>query len=255
MRIVLFGTGNLATRLGIALRAKNAEIVQVFGRSKENGLLLSGMLGCSFTSDKSEISIDADLYILAVSEGAIPEMLTDIPITDQLVVHTSGSLNLDLLAPFAKNYGVFYPLQTLSKQKLVNFNTVPVCLEANSIENLVKLDTLARTISDEVHHINSEQRRQLHLAAVFVCNFVNHLYAIGEKLLLEHQLEFEILKPLIRETAEKVMLFPPHLVQTGPAVRGVQQILDQHIKMLESHPEWQKLYELLSSNIHITYNS
>jgi predicted short-subunit dehydrogenase-like oxidoreductase (DUF2520 family) len=255
MRIVLFGTGNLATRLGIALRAQNAEIVQVFGRSKKSGQLLSGMLGCDFTSVKSEIRLDADLYILAVSEGAIPEILADVPLTDQLVVHTSGSLSIDLLSPFASNYGVFYPLQTFSKQKPVDFLPIPVCIEANSQDNLAKLETLARTISGQVFHVNSGQRRQLHLAAVFVCNFVNHLYAIGEELLLEQHLEFDLLKPLIRETAEKIMLFPPHLVQTGPAVRGVQQILDQHEKMLESHPEWQILYDLLSTDIHHTHNS
>jgi len=255
MRIVLFGTGNLATRLGIALRAQNAEIVQVFGRSKEAGLLLSGMLGCAFTSLKSEIRLDADLFILAISEGAIIEILAEVPIANQLVVHTSGSLDIGLLSAFSRNYGAFYPLQTFSKQKPVDFSTVPICIEANSQENLAKLEMLAKTISGKVFHVNSEKRRQLHLAAVFVCNFVNHLYTIGEELLSEQHLDFDLLKSLIRETADKVIQFPPHLVQTGPAVRGVQHILDQHEKMLESHPEWQKLYNLLSTDIHHSHNT
>lgn len=253
MRIVILGTGNLATQLGMALHAQHAEIIQVYGRTGTSASDLANLLGCTFTTSKPEIITDADLYILAVSEAAITEVLSDAPFRNRLIVHTSGSISIDILASFSNNYGVFYPLQTLSKQKAADFSAVPICIEANSTENLEKLSRLAKTISDQVFEINSTQRRELHLAAVFVCNFVNHFYAIGEKLLLEQHLDFNLLKPLIAETAQKAMLFSPPDVQTGPAVRDNQKIMELHLKMLEQHPEWQKLYALISSDIISTH--
>ncbi|MCK9413855.1 MAG: DUF2520 domain-containing protein [Prolixibacteraceae bacterium] len=249
MRIVLLGTGNLATRLGIALHAKHAEIVQVYGRSGTSASDLANLFGCTDTSSMPEIITDADLYILAVSDTSIPEVLTNAPFHDRLIVHTSGSISIDILSSFSENYGVFYPLQTLSKQKAVDFSAVPICIEANNAENLEKLNRLAKTISDQVFRIDSAQRRELHLAAVFVCNFVNHFYAIGEKLLQEQNLDFNLLKPLILETANKAMLHSPPEIQTGPAVRDNHTIMDQHLKMLQQHPEWQELYELISKDI------
>ena len=249
MRIVLIGTGNLATRVGIALHAKGVEIIQVYGRTESNAARLASLLDAPFTTSKKEILAIADLYLLAVSDEAIPEIIASIPISDQMVVHTAGSVSMDILAPVSKNYGVFYPLQTLSRQKEVDFSTVPICIEANNAENLAKLNALAAIISDQVIPVNSIQRRQLHLAAVFACNFVNHFYSIGEELLHEQQLDFDLLKPLIMETAGKAKLHSPRTVQTGPAIRNNKTIMELHLKMLEQHPEWQKLYELISYEI------
>ena len=250
MRIVLLGTGNVATRLGLALKAKNSEIVQVFGRSEMKASHLAGQIGSPFATMKSQLSQDADVYILAVSDDAITEMAANIfPAGDRLIVHTAGSTPMDVLAPFSANYGVLYPLQTLSQQKEVDFSTIPVCIEANSEENLERLQVLADTLSNQVVRMDSLQRRQLHLAAVFVCNFVNHLYSIGEELLFEQNLDFNLLRPLIQETAEKAMIFSPPSVQTGPAVRGNKTVMEKHLQMLEKHPEWQKIYEQLSRDI------
>lgn len=249
MRIVLIGTGNLATRVGIALRAKGVEIIQVYGRTESNAARLASLLDAPFTTSKKEIRTNADLYLLAVSDEAIPEVIADIPISDQLVVHTAGSVSIDILAQVSKNYGGFYTLQTLSKQKEVDFSTVPICIEANNAENLAKLKVLAEHISNQVVTVDSAQRRQLHLAAVFACNFVNHFYSIGEELLHEQQLDFDLLKPLIMETAGKAMHHSPRTVQTGPAIRNNKAIMELHLKMLEQHPEWQKLYELISREI------
>ncbi|HWS01630.1 MAG TPA: DUF2520 domain-containing protein, partial [Prolixibacteraceae bacterium] len=178
-----------------------------------------------------------------------PGILSGSGIRKQLVVHTSGSISMDILSAVSENYGVFYPLQTLSKQKEVDFRTIPICIEANSAENLEKLTILANILSDQVYPVDSVRRRQLHLAAVFVCNFVNHFYAIGEKLLQEQQIDFNLLRPLILETAQKAMQFSPPDVQTGPAARGNRQIQEQHLKLLEHHPDWQQLYQLISNNI------
>jgi len=250
MRIVLLGTGNVATRLGLALKAKNNEIVQVFGRTETKVSHLGGQLGAPFATTKSQLLRDADVYILAVSDDAISEMAANLfPFGDRLIVHTAGSTPMDVLAPFSANYGVLYPLQTLSLQKEVDFSKIPVCIEANSKENLEKLHSLAATLSKQVVYMDSLQRRHLHLAAVFVCNFVNHLYSIGEELLLDQNLDFNLLKPLIRETAEKVMLFSPPEVQTGPAARGNKAIMESHLKILEKHSEWQEIYELMGRDI------
>jgi predicted short-subunit dehydrogenase-like oxidoreductase (DUF2520 family) len=249
MRIVLLGTGNLATRLGLALRAKEIEIIQVFGRSESVGIPLSKMLESSFTTSKNSIRTDADIYILAASEEAIPDILVNSPIGNQLIVHTSGSVPMEILSTFSNNYGVFYPLQTLSKQREVDFSTIPICIEANNTDNLKKLHELANLISEQVFLIDSTKRLHLHLAAVFVCNFVNHLYSIGTHLLQDQNIDFDLLKPLILETAQKVMTLPPEEVQTGPAIRGNQPIQDLHQKMLEQHPEWQKIYKMISKDI------
>ena len=249
MRIVLIGTGNVATRLGMALQAKNRYIVQVFGRSETDTSRLASMLGCSFTNNIKNVSSDAVAYLMAVSDDAIPGLAAELPMENKLIFHTAGSVSMDALAPFSENYGVLYPLQTLSAQKEVDFSHIPLCIEANNEANYEKLRTLAATITDQVVDMNSQQRRQLHLAAVYVCNFVNHLYAIGEELLKEKNLDCNLLKPLILETANKAMQFSPKEVQTGPAIRGNKAVLESHLNMLELHPEWQKIYELISKDI------
>jgi predicted short-subunit dehydrogenase-like oxidoreductase (DUF2520 family) len=249
MRIVLIGTGNVATRLGMALRAKNADIVQVFGRSGTDASRLASVLGCSFTTDVKNLATNAEVYLMAVSDDAISVLAAELSIKDHLIVHTAGSVSMDVLASGSINYGVLYPLQTLSVQKEVDFSHVPLCIEASSKANLEKLRMLAGTISDRVVEMDSQQRLQLHLAAVYVCNFVNHLYAIGDELLKEQNLDFNLLKPLISETAEKVMHFSPLDMQTGPAIRGNMAVMESHLDMLEQHPEWKKIYEIMSDNI------
>ena len=249
MRIVLCGTGNLATRLGIALFEADADIVQVFGRTEKNAAELAHILQCAFTLSPEELITDADLYILAVSDDSIEKVVSNLAVKDQLVVHTAGSVSMAILAASAKNFGVLYPLQTFSKNKEVDFRNIPICIEANNARNLEILHEIASTIAEQVVRVDSNQRKQLHLAAVFVCNFVNHFYSIGEKLLIEQQLDFDLLKPLIRETAEKAMLHSPALVQTGPAVRGDKAVMEMHRKILEGHPEWLEIYTMISKDI------
>ena len=249
MRIVLFGTGNLATRLGIALQAKNADIVHLYGRTETNTAILARNLGCKYTTLKEEITSAADIYILAVSDNSIREVSSFLPLMDQLVVHTAGSVPMEILAASSKNYGVFYPLQTLSCSKEVDLSVVPICIEASNAGSLEKLNRLASLLSEHVVNIDSAQRKQLHLAAIFVCNFVNHFYAIGEQLLSEQRLDFELIKPLILETANKALSFSPRTVQTGPAMRKSTTVMNDHLEMLGQHPEWQKLYELISKDI------
>jgi predicted short-subunit dehydrogenase-like oxidoreductase (DUF2520 family) len=191
--------------------------------------------------------IDADLYIISVSDSVIPVISKALEGKKGVIAHTAGSISMEVLEAH-ENHGIFYPLQTFSKQKEVDFNQIPLCLEANLPENLNLLKRVAQAVGGPVHLINSAQRKALHVAAVFVNNFTNHLYTIGEELCKAHKVPFSVLQPLIAETANKIKLLPPSLAQTGPAARGDQKILEDHLQYLtkESH---QKLYQLISASI------
>ncbi|GET23594.1 Rossmann-like and DUF2520 domain-containing protein [Prolixibacter denitrificans] len=250
MDIVLIGAGNLATRLGLRLVECNHRIVQVYSRTEESAAALADKLNTVWTTHPGEISPEGQLYLVSVSDKALEELLTQINLGGRLVAHTAGSLRMDVLKPFSANFGVFYPLQTFSKSRELDFSQIPVCIEANNSENIDILRKLGTSIFNDVREIDSAQRRQLHLSAVFVCNFVNHLYAIGEELLSEKEIDFNILKPLIAETAAKALEFSPKEVQTGPAVRFDRNVIDRHMDMLKEHPQWNNIYKLLSESIH-----
>ena len=249
MRICLIGAGNLATQLGLALSETGHEIVQVWSRTQKRAAELSSKLYCPFTTEISLISSDTDIYIIAVSDTAIASVLAKHNWDNGLVVHTAGSTPMSILAPYCKNFGVFYPFQTFTITKKVDFANVPVCIEANTPQNLEILKVLARSISQNIRLIDSIQRQQIHLAAVFACNFVNHFYAIGEELLHEKGIDFEILKPLILETASKAVDHSPVSSQTGPASRNDKITMDKHLTMLNNHHDLKNLYELLSKRI------
>ncbi len=257
MRICLIGAGNLATRLGITLSEKGHQIVQVWSRTIKSATELASKLGCEYTTDLTSIASQTDIYIIAVTDAAIPTILAKGSWGSTLVVHTAGSIPMDILAPWCLNYGVFYPFQTFTAEKKIDFDTIPVCLEASTPQNLEVLSELARSVSGDIKFLDSDQRQQIHLAAVFVCNFVNHFYAIGEELLREKGIGFEILKPLILETASKAILQSPGSSQTGPAVRDDKIIIDKHLTLLNTHPDLKNLYALISERIiqtHKNYN-
>jgi predicted short-subunit dehydrogenase-like oxidoreductase (DUF2520 family) len=253
MNITLIGAGNLATRLGICLKSNNHNIVQVYSRTEESAKKLGDILETDFTNNAAEINTISVIYIVSVSDSAIETVLSSIDFRDKLIVHTAGSVPMAVLSGYSKNFGVFYPLQTFSKEREVDFSKIPICVEANSSENLKILISLGDSISNDVRQIDSEQRKQIHLSAVFVCNFVNHFFTIGAELLKEKCVDYEILKPLIQETAQKATEFSPKTVQTGPAVRFDKNIIEKQLKMLEGHPEWQELYKLVSESIHRLY--
>jgi predicted short-subunit dehydrogenase-like oxidoreductase (DUF2520 family) len=250
MDIVLIGAGNLATRLGLRLVECNHRIVQVYSRTEKSARELADKLKTAWTTRVEEISPGGQLYLVSVSDKAVEPLLSKISFGKRLVAHTAGSMSMDALQPFTDNYGVFYPLQTFSKLREVDFSQIPVCIEANKTENLEILRKLGTSISNDIREIDSVQRRQLHLSAVFVCNFVNHLYTVGEELLKEKEIDFDILKPLIAETAAKALEFSPKEVQTGPAVRFDRNVIDRHMEMLKEHPRWNDIYKLLSESIH-----
>lgn len=230
IQVVFLGFGNVNQHLFHALvQSKSVEVKQVFNRNYIDFLPLRDHI--SFTDDLTEVA-DADVYIIGIPDDAIEGFSEQLPFNDRLTVHTSGAVPMEKLS--GKNRrGVFYPLQSFSKQREVNFGEIPICLEAENKEDLEKLNKLARSISNNVHFISSEKRAKLHLAAVFVNNFVNYLYFIGSDILQKENLPLELLKPLILETALKIKDLSPKNAQTGPARRNDTKTIETHLSLLE----------------------
>jgi predicted short-subunit dehydrogenase-like oxidoreductase (DUF2520 family) len=245
IKVTIIGSGNIAQHLISAFVKSNAvEIVQVYSRKKKG---IPTLPDFGKITDNFDDLAEADLYIIAVSDNAIAEVAAKLPFKNRLVVHTSGSFPLDGLHENNRRC-VFYPLQTFTKGKEVDFANVPVCLETEFGYDYITLDTVAKSISEKVFPINTEQRKSLHVSAVFVSNFVNHLYEIGNQICLENQLPFDILKPLIAETAEKVMTLSPLEAQTGPAKRNDSNTINTHLEFLTDENQ-KNIYRLLTQSI------
>ena len=245
IKVVVIGAGNVAQHLILAFqKAKEVQLIQVLARNKNE---LTHLLDSDcITSNFSEL-MRADLYIIAVNDNAIHDVSSQIPFENKLVVHTSGSTDINIL--HSKNRkGVFYPLQTFSKAKQVDFNTIPIALESENPTDYIILEKVAKAISNDVHQINSVQRKALHVAAVFVCNFTNHLYQIGETICEENQLSFDLLKPLIIETADKIQTLSPNEAQTGPAKRNDTTTINSHLNFLKDENQI-NIYKTLTKSI------
>jgi len=243
--IILLGSGNVATHLGIALKNNNYTIVQVYSKSIENAKALANKLDAQFTNDLSKLK-SADLIIVSINDDAISSVLSQIKNTS--IVHTSGSIGLNIFKEQFSNYGVFYPLQTFSKEVDVNISEIPFCLEGNSIEFENQLIKIAKALSKNVVKMNSDQRKQLHIAAVFACNFSNHMFSIADDLLAKKNIDFKILLPLIRKTIANLESNRPKEVQTGPAKRKDTAIIQEHIATIKEK-EINELYQKITANI------
>lgn len=249
--VVLIGAGNLATQLALALIDKRVRVKQIYSRTLEAAKELAVKVKADFTDDLSLLNTDADLYIISVKDSAIQEVLKKLPPDEnRLIVHTAGSISMEELSSVTNNYGVFYPLQTFSKYRRVDFSAIPICIEANHSSTFLKLQALAQKLSSSVYQINSDERKTLHLAAVFVNNFVNHFYTIGSEILQDKMLDFNLLKPLILETALKVKTLTPIEAQTGPAMRNDQSVIGDQLKLLQEFPDFQKIYSLVNQSIY-----
>ena len=248
-KIILSGAGNVATQLGMALQKAGYQIEQVYSRTIDSAKDLANKLHTNFTTDSVQIQPNADLYIITVSDDAVPGLLSESNFPNGLIVHTSGSLDLDILAPVSENIGVFYPLQTFSKNRESDFSTIPICIEAGNPRNLNLIKKVALKLTERVYEISSHQRKVLHLAAVFACNFPNFMYTVAEDISLQGKVDFNLLKPLILETATKVLEHSPADVQTGPAKRNDQVIMNKHLDLLSEFPQYRSLYESISREI------
>ena len=254
-RLVFIGSGNVATHLALVFSEKGYPVLQVYSRTEESAAALAGKINCPYTTDITLLDARADVYICALKDSVLQEVLSQASFHHKLVLHTAGSLPMDILSEYTANYGVFYPLQTFSKNRPVDFSNIPVFIESNRPENFLVVKSLAGNVSDVVYEADSEQRKKLHLAAVFACNFTNHLYAIAAKIVNENgDFPVEVLLPLIDETAKKIHALSPLEAQTGPAVRDDKNVIDKQLKMLDSDKDVQQIYKLMSKHIY-TVNS
>jgi len=245
IEVVLIGSGNVAQHLIMAFaKSKEINILQVYSRQKTS---LDHLLDSNKITNNFNDLVEADIYIIAVSDDAIADVSSLFPFENRLVVHTSGSVPIDSLNNKNRK-GVFYPLQSFSKNVAVDFNVIPICLESKNDSDFDLLEKMGHAISNQVFKINGEQRQALHIAAVFVNNFVNHLYQIGNEICLDNKVPFDILKPLILETANKVMTLSPEEAQTGPAKRKDKKTIQTHLDFLSDENQ-KKTYKIVTQSI------
>lgn len=249
MKIVFIGAGNLATRLSLGMQRVGMSIGQVFSHTSQSAELLAGKLGCQWTIDPSTILADADLYVFSVKDAVLTDLISKIKPNNGFWIHTAGSMPMQVFEGHVKRYGVLYPLQTFSKERQVDFDIIPFFLEANTPENAVFLNNVASALSRKIYFVSSEKRKNLHLAAIFACNFTNHMYTLAAKLLEEQNIATDVLLPLIDETVAKIHVMTPVEAQTGPAVRYDENVINKHLAMLED-PDMKVLYQLISQKIY-----
>ena len=248
IKVIILGGGNVAYHLtNKLLNNTSVELVQVYNRTIETIEYLKTKT--SITTNISELK-GADIYIIAVSDNAIPNLSSKLKFTNKLVVHTSGSVAITELQSNS-NKGIFYLLQSFSKERKIDFSTTPICIEAEDKKDLELLENLANSISKNCYQINSVQRKKLHVAAVFVNNFVNYLYHIGGEICNKNNIPLQILQPLIQETASKITELSPFEAQTGPAKRNDTKTIEKHKAMLTANQ--QEIYTLLTKSIYKTY--
>ncbi|MCE5205711.1 MAG: DUF2520 domain-containing protein [Porphyromonadaceae bacterium] len=249
MNIIFIGAGNLATHLARACRSAGHTIFQIYSRTMENAMLLAAQTGAEAVDELSKINPTADLYIFSVKDDILPVVIQKMPQTEGVWAHTAGSLPMQLFAGHKADHGVMYPLQTFSKNRELNFSSVPVFIEGSNPASTRILEKLADSLTRKVYMLTGDKRRHLHLAAVYACNFVNHMYTLASEITEKEELPFDVLLPLITETAAKVGEMPPRLAQTGPAVRYDEEVMKKHLSMLNDSV-MKEIYRLVSKSIH-----
>ncbi|SOE20480.1 Predicted oxidoreductase, contains short-chain dehydrogenase (SDR) and DUF2520 domains [Spirosomataceae bacterium TFI 002] len=257
MKISIIGAGNIAWHLAKALEQADMDIIEVYSRDRRKAKSITQELYQSDATNSLNFKdSEAELFVMAVSDNAIEEVAAQIELPEEsILIHTSGSVPLEVLEITKKMnpdciLGVFYPLMTFTKGKNVAFRTVPICIEGDTSETTHILSKIAKKVSNEVYEVNSQDRKVLHLAAVFACNFTNHLFALSKEILNEEGLNFEILKPLISETLNKGMAAKhPAEVQTGPAVRRDSNTIETHRQLIKDDEDLLKVYDTLTESI------
>ena len=252
MRVTLIGSGNLATNLGKAILKSGHTVVQVFSRTIENAYMLANQLKASPTTTLDDLIDETDVFILSVKDSVLKEIADVIALAhpDKVIVHTAGSVGIDIFEGKATHYGVLYPMQTFSKGREVCFCQIPLFIEYNDPVSQVLVKELAKSLSSTVVELSSDDRKYLHLAAVFSCNFVNHCYALAAHVMEAHGMTFDMLLPLIDETATKVHDMHPLKAQTGPAVRYDENVINKQLSLLTDSLDLATIYETMSKSIH-----
>ncbi len=251
MKIVVLGAGNVATHLAWAFKENGHDIAQVYSRTQLSAQALALQLDTDFCTLPSLLK-NADIYIYALSDNALESVIQQVTISSGIHAHTAGSININIFEKKFENYGVFYPLQTFTKEQEVDFSNVPIFVEGNNEAVTETLFGLAKNLTQKPFIADSDKRIRLHIAAVFACNFTNYFYTLASDILEKQSIPFEILQPLILETAAKIQSVRPHDAQTGPARRNDTKTIQKHIEMIENE-DLNKLYAMLSSQISERY--
>lgn len=248
MNIVLIGSGNVATVFGKLLKKTGHNIAQVVSKNKEHALELAGVLQAGSTTYLENVYTDADMYIIAVADYAIKDIAESLHLTEKIVVHTSGAVSKNILQHTSENYGVLYPLQSLRKE--ISYKPlIPLLIDGSNSKTLSIIRSLAESISPKASVADDEQRLKLHVAAVIAANFSNHLYTLTADYCNKENIRFDMLIPLIQETANRLNEFAPKDIQTGPAVRGDYTTIQKHLELLSGYPQMKNLYESISQSI------
>ena len=251
MHIVFVGAGRLATNLAVALKEKGHMIEAVYSRTRESAEALASQVGGMATTDIRQLPQEADAFILSVKDAALPAVIAQLSEgrEGQTFLHTAGSVPMSVFGSH-RRHGVLYPMQTFSKERQVDFARIPFFIEGSEPETLQMAHRLAASLSSEVRELSSHERRFLHLAAVFACNFANHCYALSAEILERHGLPFSVMLPLIEETARKVETLSPRQAQTGPAIRYDENVIEAQKQLLADEPTMRDIYDLMSKSIH-----
>jgi len=249
MDIVIIGSGNVAAVLGRKFKAAGHTILQVYSRNASSASKLAYEWDTESTNYKSLINRNADIYIIAVSDDAISDVTAELKLPGKVVAHTAASVPKEILRHVSSHYGVFYPLQSLRKE-MTELPEIPVFFDGSDDMAIKKLGELAHSIAGEnVVPANDDDRLKLHVAAVVVSNFTNHLYALAAEYCRKEGLDFKQLLPLIEETARRIKDISPGQLQTGPALRHDKETIEKHLSLLKEHPQLKKIYELLTESI------
>ncbi|HNS18459.1 MAG TPA: DUF2520 domain-containing protein [Bacteroidales bacterium] len=249
-QVVLIGAGNVATHLALHLMNSERKLVQIWSRTSESAAALASKVNVPWCTSLQELFPDADLYMIAVPDRVLPEILVRLTLPrDRFIVHTAGGLSIELLQKATERPGVFYPVQTFTKERPLNFRSIPVCIEARKADDLKLLKAFAGCFSGKIYSLDSEKRKSVHLAAVFANNFTNYLYQVSYDLLQRENLPFDLLRPLIRETAMKIQQCEPQAAQTGPAVRNDRTVIAEHLELLKRDKQYDELYAFLTERI------
>ena len=251
-KITVIGTGNVAWHLALELERAGHVVNEIYARSEQKALQISEYINHPVITDSLDFSQSTSrMFIIAVSDNAIKTIASEIILpNDALLVHTSGTVPLSILALNGlQRIGVFYPLQTLSKNRRINFSEVPLLIEAGDTDTLLQLENIAQSLSSNVVAVKSEDRVGIHLASVFANNFTNHMIDIAGQVMDNNALDIKLLMPLIRETVEKALDQNPAAAQTGPAIRGDTDTMQRHLAYLDFNPRYQQLYRLISQSI------
>ncbi|MEP6595549.1 MAG: DUF2520 domain-containing protein [Ginsengibacter sp.] len=248
MKIVIVGSGNAATVLGKVIKRAGHDIIQVLSRNELHAKALADILGSKSGNYITTPYKNADLYLFALTDNALHYLYEHVQLENKLVVHTCGSVSKNVLTEISEKHGVIYPLQTLNKNS-DELPEIPLLIDGSSTEILSYLQTFAQTLSNNVSIVNDEERLKFHIAAVFVNNFTNHLYAMADEFCAQENIDFKKLMPLIAETTSRIKKYSPKEVQTGPALRQDIYTLGKHLKMLSADPDLKYIYLKLSESI------